>query len=334
MNQYQEILSQLKKRQFKPVYLLFGEEAYFIDQITDYIAKHALSEAEKGFNQTVFYGRDADPQAVIETAKRFPMMAEKQVVIIKEAQDFKKIESLESYMAQPIESTILVLAYKYKKPDGRKKVFKNAKKNGVYFESKPIYENQLVGWISDYITQHKRTISPKAQILIAEHVGTNLSLATNEMDKLFISIPAGGTIDDAAVNDVIGINKDYNVFELQRALGNKDFTKSMKIAKYLAAHQKENPFVVISGILGKYFTNLMLLYFKPTTSKQEAARLIGVNEYFVSEYFTAKKNYPAPTIAKIIETIRAYDLKSKGINSGSTPPGDLLIELISKILRF
>lgn len=330
---YPEIIAQLQQGQYKPVYLLYGDEPFFIDKITDYIANNVLSEAEKGFNQTVFYGRDTDVGSIIETAKRYPMMAEKQVVIVKEAQDLKKVEGLEDYMSQPVHSTLLVLAYKYKKPDGRKKVFKHIKKNGVSFESKMIYENQMQKWITDYVHQHQRKISPKATLLISESIGTNLSLAANEIEKLFISIPKGAQIEDTTVDEVIGINKDYNNFELQRALGARNFPKAIQIATYFASHQKEHPLVMTLGILGKYFTNLVLMYFSPKSSKQDISRMIGVNPYFVDEYFSAKSNYTAQAAVKAIELIREYDLKSKGVNTGSTPAGELLKELIFKILK-
>ncbi|MGB1003294.1 MAG: DNA polymerase III subunit delta [Salibacteraceae bacterium] len=333
MSSYPEIISQLQKKQYKPVYLLHGNEAFFIDKITDYISDNVLSEAEKGFNQTTFYGRDADVRAVIETAKRYPMMAEKQVVIIKEAQDLKRIDELEDYMANPVESTILVLAFKYKKPDGRKKVFKQIKKNGLVFESKAIYENQMQKWVEDYVHQNKRKITPKATLLISEYIGTNLSLASNEIEKLFINVPEGELIEDHTISEVIGINKDFNTFELQRAIGERNMTKAMQIALYFADHQKEHPNIVTFSLLGRYFSNLVLMYFSPKASKQDLARMIGVNPYFVDEYFTAKSNHTAGGAVKAIELIREYDLKSKGVNAPTTPPGELLKELIFKLLN-
>lgn len=333
MSSYPEIISQLRQKQYKPVYLLHGNEAFFIDKITDFISDNVLSEAEKGFNQTVFYGRDTEIGAVIETAKRYPMMSEKQVVIIREAQDLKGIDQLEGYMANPVESTILVLAFKYKKPDGRKKVFKHIKENGLVFESKSIYENQMQKWIEDYVHQHKRKITPKAVLLISEFIGTNLSLAANEIEKLFINVPEGGLIEDFTISEVIGINKDYNNFELQRALGERNLKKAMQIALYFADHQKDHPLVLTLGLLGKYFSNLVLMYFTPKATKQEIARMIGVNPFFVDEYFTAKSNHSAASAVKAIELIREYDLKSKGVNSAATPAGELLKELIFKILN-
>jgi len=333
MSTYHEIISQLQQGQYKPVYLLFGQEPFFIDKITDFIAKNVLTEAEKGFNQTTFYGKDTEIGAIIETAKRYPMMSEKQVVIVREAQDLKKIEQLESYMENPVDSTILVLAFKYKKPDGRKKVFKHIKKNGEYFESKVIYDNQLDRWITEYIHQNNRKITPKGSLLIAEYIGANLSLIANEIEKIFISVPEGGQIDDVTVSEVIGINKDYNTFELQRAIGAKDFTKAMQIIIHFGNHQKEHPLPVTLSILGKYYTNLVLMYFNPQASKGDIAKMIGVNPYFVDEYFIAKNNHSAARCVKGIELIRKYDLKSKGIKSGATPAGELLKELVFKLLR-
>ena len=333
MKVYQEILSQLQKKQYKTVYLLYGQEAYFIDKITDYISQNVLTEAEKGFNQSIFYGRDVTASQIIETAKRYPMMSEKQVVIIREAQDLKGLDELESYTQNPVESTILVLAYKYKKPDGRKKVVKNIKKNGVVFESKSIYENQMQSWVSGYVNQHKRNITPKATLLISDYIGTNLSLAANEIDKLFITIPEGNEIDDDAVAKVIGINKDYNNFELTKALGAIDNLKAMRIANYFSHNQKDHPLIVTISMLGRYYTQLMLLHFSPGASKQEAARMLGVNPYFVDEFFTAKSKNSGASVAKKIELIRQYDLKSKGVGTGGTPAGELIKELVFKLLR-
>ena len=330
---YHEIISQLKNKQYQPLYLLYGDEPFFVDKITDYISTNVLSEAEKGFNQTIFYGRDADVGAIVETAKRYPMMAERQVVIIKEAQDLRRVDELEDYMANPVDSTVLVMAFKYKKPDGRKKVFKNMKKTGLAFESKTIYENQMQKWIEEYIHSNHRKITPKATLLISEYIGTNLSLAANEIEKLFITIPENGVIDDITVSEVIGINKDYNTFELQRAIGTRNIKKAMQIALYFADHQKEHPLVVTLSTLGRYFSNLILMYFSPNASKNDIARMIGVNPYFVDEYFTAKSNHSAGGAVKAVELIREYDLKSKGVNSGATPAGELLKELIYKLLH-
>ncbi len=333
MKEYHEILTQLRNKQYKPVYLLYGNEAFFIDKITDFISKNVLTEAEKGFNQSIFYGRDVTAGQIVETAKRYPMMSEKQVVIIREAQDLKNLDALEDYMSQPVDSTILVLAYKYKKPDGRKKVVKEIKKNGVVFESKTIYENQMQDWVSDYVHIHKRKITPKATLLISDYIGTNLSLAANEIEKLFITIPVDGMVDDNAVSKIIGINKDYNNFELTKALGSKNELKALQIATYFANNQKEHPIVVSISILGRYYTQLMLLHFSPKSSRQDVARILGINPFFVDEYLNAKLKNSGASIAKNIELIRQYDLKSKGVGSGVTSNGELLKELVIKLLR-
>jgi DNA polymerase-3 subunit delta len=333
MKEYQDILQQLQKNEYKPLYLLYGNEAYFIDKITDYITQNALSEAEKGFNQTIYYGKDVNAGIILETAKRYPMMSEKQVVIIREAQDLKDLDDLEAYAENPVQSTILVLAYKYKKPDGRKKVVKAFKKNGVLFESKAIYENQMQDWISSYVHYNKRKISPRAIMLISEFIGTNLSLASNEMDKLFITIPEGEMIDDGAVSRVIGINKEYNNFELTKALGARDYLKAMQIATFFSDSPKEHPFIVTISILAKFYTQLMLLHFSPQISHQEAAQKIGVNPYFVDQYFTAKSKINGASVAKSIEIIREYDLKSKGVGTGSGASKGLIKELVFKLLH-
>jgi DNA polymerase-3 subunit delta len=333
MSTYQEIISQLSERQYKPVYLLHGNEPFFIDKITDFITNNVLTEAEKGFNQTIFYGRDTEIGSIIETAKRYPMMAEKQVVIIREAQDLKQLEKLDGYLANPVESTILVFAYKYKKPDGRKKFAKLIKKHGVVFESKTIYDNQMSKWVESYVHQHQRKITPKATLLISEYIGSNLSLASNEIEKLFISIPEGGHIDDNAVSEVIGINKDFNIFEFQNAFGTRDFKKAMQIAIHFGNHQKEHPYVMVISQLGKYFTNLVLMYFSPKASRNDLARMIGVNPYFMDDFYTAKSNFGAGSAVKAIELIREYDVKAKGVNSSGIPSGELLKELVFKIFN-
>ena len=330
---FQEIISQLAQRKYKPVYLLHGSEPFFTDKITDYISNNVLTEAEKGFNQTTFYGKDTEIQNIIETAKRYPMMAEKQVVIVKEAQDLRQIDKLESYMENPVDSTILVFAFKYKKPDGRKKVFKSMKKHGVVFESKTIYENQLEKWIEGYVHDHQRKVTPKATLLIKEYIGSNLSLVANELDKLFISVPEGEQINDNSVSQVIGINKDHNIFELVKTLGSRDYQKAMKIVIHLGNHQKENPYVMLMSPLAKFYSNIILMYFSPKASKQDLSRMLGVNPFFMDDYYTAKANISAQTAVKAIEIIREYDLKGKGVNSAATPPKDLLIELIYKLFN-
>lgn len=333
MATYQEILSQLQQKKYMPVYFLYGDEPFFIDKITDYISKNVLTDAEKGFNQSVFYGKDVQTSEILETAKRYPMMSEYQVVIIREAQDLKNIDDLEGYMQAPVSSTILVLAFKYKKPDGRKKVVKLMKKNGTFLEAKPIYDNQMPKWISEYVHLNHRKISAKATMLISEYIGANLTLASNEIDKLFLTIREGEQIDDQAVNDGIGINKDYNNFELQKALGSRNFLRSMQIVDYFSFNSKAHPFVVTLSTLAKYFSNLMLLYFSPNASKNDAAKIMGVHPFFIDEYYSAKTNYSAQSIVKIIELLREYDLKSKGVGQAATPSGELLRELIFKILK-
>ena len=315
------------------MYLLHGNEPFFTDKITDYISTNVLTEAEKGFNQTIFYGKDTEIQSIIETAKRYPMMAEKQVVIIKEAQDLKQIDKLESYMENPVESTILVFAFKYKKPDGRKKVFKSMKKHGVVFESKTIYENKLERWIEGYVHDQKRKISPKATFLVKEYIGSNLTLVANELEKIFISVPEGEQINDTVVSQVIGINKDHNIFELINSLGERDYSKAMKITIHIGDHQKENPYVLIMSQLAKFYSNIILMYFSPKASKQDLSRMLGVNPFFMDDYYTAKSNISAQAAVKAIEIIREYDLKGKGVNSAAMTPKDLLIELIYKFFN-
>ncbi len=331
---FKQIYSDLKNRKFSPIYFLEGEEPYFIDQISDYILENALTESEKGFNQTILYGKDISIDTILTAARRFPMMAERQVVAIREAQNIKNIEELAPYFEKPLGSTILVICHKYKTIDKRKKLYKAMQKSGVYFESKVLYDNQVAGWIADYLKAQNLGIEPKAAQLIADFVGNNLQRIVNELEKVTLSMIPGTsiTVDDVEKN--IGISKDYNTFELQKALGNRDILKSNRIINYFIENEKMHPLPVIMGILVNFYRKILMYHsLENKNDRNEVARKLGVNPYFANDYITAGRNYPLNKAIVIISYLRETDLRSKGARGGSTENGELLRELIYKILH-
>lgn len=328
-----QILNDLRNKIYRPVYFLTGDESYFIDTISDFIEENVLNETEKEFNQTVIYGRDTDVLSLISTAKRFPMMANYQVVIVKEAQDIQKIEELQSYVEQPLNSTLLVLNYKYKKIDKRKSFFKTIDKKGVLFESKKIYDNQLGAWISKYVGDRGYTITPKASAMLTEFLGTDLSKVVNEVNKLIINLPDKAEINDFQVEKNIGISKDYNIFELQNAIGSRDVEKANRIVNYYAANPKDNPLIKTIALLYGFFTKLLIYHQLKDKSRNNVAVALSVGPFFVKDYQVAARNYNHKKLAAIIGYLREYDLKSKGVNNISTPDGELLREMMYKILH-
>jgi DNA polymerase-3 subunit delta len=330
---FDQILQSLKKKDYSSVYFLSGEEPYYIDVIANFIEENVLEEADKGFNQLVLYGKDVDLQNVINLAKQFPMMGDKQVIIVREAQDIKNFDALEAYIKQPQTSTILVFCYKGKSLDKRKTLAKTIDKSGVLFESKKLYENQLPEWITKYVSSKGFTVSPKAAILLSEFLGNDLSKITNEVDKLCILIPAGSLISPEIIEKNVGISKDYNIFELNNAIGAKDFDKVMRIVQYFAANPKGNPFVVTISTLHGFFLKVMTYHFAPDKNPDSLAALMKVNKFFMKDYQLAAKNYPPKKISAIFELLNEYDLKSKGVNNPSVEDGELLKELVYKILR-
>jgi DNA polymerase-3 subunit delta len=310
-----------------------GEETYFIDKISDYIADHVLTDAEKGFNQTVLYGKDLEPGTIIGNARRFPMMANYQVIIVREAQNIKKIEELESYVKNPLSSTVLVINYKYKTLDKRKTFTKLLDQKGVLFESKKIYDNQLPNWISTYLKGQGYTISPQAAAMISEYLGADLSKVVNELDKLIISLPAGSQITPDQVEKNIGISKEFNVFELQNALGERDLLKANRIINYFGANQSGNPATVVISSLFGYFSKILNYHFLEDKSQNNVAAVLGVHPFFVKTYTAAAKNYSIKKLVEIISILREYDMKSKGWENVSASPADLQREMIYRILH-
>ena len=331
---YEQLIGDLKNKVYRPVYFLWGEEAYYIDLATSYIAGNVLTEAEQSFNQSVLYGKDSEAGQVSDLARRFPMMASHQVVILKEAQDMKSFGDLLPYMENPQPSTLLVVNFKYKKPDKRQKIFKVLEKQAVWFESKKMYDNQVPGWIAGYASKQNYRIEPKAAALLAEFLGSDLSKIVNEVEKLTVAIgKKGETITPALVEKHIGFSKDFNQFELQDALGKRDVVKANRIISYFAENEKKYPFPLTIISLYYFFSKLLLFHYTKDKSKQNLAATLKVNPFFIKDYEAAARRYSAARLVEIISLLRIYDMRSKGYEGNSTRSSELTRELIFKILH-
>jgi DNA polymerase-3 subunit delta len=331
---YEEIVSDLKKRIFKPVYFLAGDEPYYTDLITDFIAEKVLPEEEKAFNQVIIYGEDTTVNTIIETARRFPMMASHQVVIVKEAQALKKIDDLMFYLDKPLLSTILVINYKYKIIDKRTKLYKALDTQGVYFESMRLRDYQVPPWIERFLMTKGIKIDPDAAAMLTEYLGTDLHKIVNELDKLLITIPAGKpVITSSLIEKNIGISKDYNNFELQKAVGEKNVYKANMIVQYFENNPKDNPVNLTIASLFSFFTKILTYHYLTDKSKNNVAAVLKINPFFVKDYETSAMKYGASKTVQIISLLRTYDMKTKGFGDVSTDPGELLKELIYKILH-
>ena len=333
MDEVRQLVEDIRNKNIKPIYFLMGEEPYYIDRISEYIEDNVLSEDEKGFNQMVVYGRDSSVDEIVSNAKRFPMMAEYQVIIVKEAQDLSRtIEQLTSYAENPQPSTILVFNYKYKTIDKRKSLYKTLKKTGIVFESKKLYENQVADWIRRVLAPKEYTISPKASQMLVEFLGTELSKINNELEKLQIILPKGTQITPEHIEENIGISKDFNNFELRKAIGERDVLKVQRIVKYFGDNPKDNPMVVTIGLLYNYFSQLLHLHGLSDKSPRNVAAALKVNPYFVNEYLTAIRNYSMKQVSLSVSLLREFDVKGKGVGANAVPQGDLLKELMAKIM--
>jgi DNA polymerase III subunit delta len=352
VTEFNDTLLDLKRKLYKPVYFLHGEEPYFIDELSNYIESHVLDEPEKGFNQTVLYGRDTDLASIISLAKGFPMMGELQVVIVKEAQTLKELSKstgdgdevkekksssdknpLIAYLENPQPSTILVFCFKYKKLDARSTLAKTIAKKAVLFESKKLYDNKIPDWINSYLKDKKYSINPKATALLAEYLGNDLSKITNEVGKLCLNLPENSEITVDHIQQNIGISKDFNVFELQDALGKKDVLKANRIAQYFSANPKENPLVMTNASLYNYFQKILLYHFVPDKSRGSVASALGMSPFFVEGYERAARNYNTAKLKSIFGYIHECDARSKGVDNVSVEDGDLLKEMAFKILH-
>lgn len=331
----EDILSELHAKQYRPVYYLMGDEPYYIDQISDYIIAHVLTEEEKEFNLTVVYGMDVDIATVVNAAKRYPMMAEHQVVVVKEAQALRNIDALSYYLQKPLPSTILVLCHKHGVLDRRKKLAAEIAKVGILFESKKLKEAQVPAFITSYLRRRQVEIDPKATAMLTDFVGTDLSRLTGEMDKLVITLPSGRLrITPEQIEQNIGISKDYNNFELRNALLEKDVLKANQIVKYFAENPKTNPLQVTLSLLFGFFSNLMVAYYAPEKSEQGIAAFLGLKyPWQARDYQKAMHRYSGVKTMQIISEIRYADARSKGVSNASVSNADLLRELVFKILH-
>jgi DNA polymerase-3 subunit delta len=332
MDEVKQIVADIRNGNIKPIYFLFGEEPYYIDKISQFIEKNILTEEEKGFNQMVLYGKEASIDEIVGNAKRYPMMAERQVVIVKEAQELSRtIEQLVDYAENPQSTTVLVVCYKYKKLDKRKKLYKSVSKHGVLFESKKLYENKVSEWLRKVLHGKGFSISHKAAIVLVEYLGTDLSRISKELDKLTLVLPKESQITPADIEEHIGISKDYNNFELKKAIGERNVLKATRIVNYFAQNPKDNPFVLTVSLLHNFFSQLLQYHGLNDHSPKNVASALRVNPYFVGEYQIAAKNYPMKKVSSIISHLREMDLKGKGVGATAIPQADLLKELMVKI---
>lgn len=337
MREASQILTDLSKGTIHPVYFLSGEEPYFIDQISNWIEQNLLEESERSFNQLVLYGRDVTIEDIVGHAKRFPMMAERQVVIVKEAQSLSRsIEQLTTYVANPQLSTVLVIAYKGKTLDGRKGLAKAVKKNGVLYQNKKLYDNQVDPWLRNRAKSLGLDLDNRVIQLLVEYLGSDLGRIDSELKKLKISAAGNLAITPEIIQTHIGINKDYNNFELRRAVGEKDAVKAHRIINYYRQNPKQNPLVLTLSSLYGFYSNLLMYHGLPQKSKAIVAKTLGINPFFVQEYVTAARNYPIKNVSKAISFIREADAQSKGVGGGNFRTADLkkhdvLQELLAKL---
>lgn len=331
---FETIMQNLKKKVYHPIYLLQGEEPYFIDQVSNFIEKNVLPEEEKGFNQTVFYGKDTETRTIAEASLRYPMMAEKQVIIVKEAQSLKKIEDLAPYAEHPLSSTILVLNYKYKTLDARTKLYKAIKSKGVILTTKKLYENKVPAWIENYLSQHHYSITPQAAQILTDSLGTELSKIANELNKLVIAVKETNKITPEHIEKNIGLSKDFNVLELQDALASRNILKANKIINYFGSNPQQHPIQMTIATLFGYFSKVFAYHFLKDKSEQGAIQTLGGHPFYIKKIIAASKKYTPTKLYEIMGILREYDLKSKGMGvSTLTDPGELQKEMIYKILH-
>lgn len=334
MPTYEQIIADLKKKQYHPVYFLTGDEPWFIDRITDYIAANVLTEEEKSFNQTILYGKDTDIATVINTAKRFPMMASHQVVIVREAQEMDTIDDLVYYVEKPQPSTLLVINYKYRRLDGRKSVTKALMKHALFFESKKLYDDKIPDWIGNYLKKKGLGMEPGVGILLCDHLGNDLSKIVNELEKLIITLPQERKeITIPHIEKYVGISKDYNIFELYKALGVKDVLKANRIINYFGKNQRDNHITMTISSLFTFFSRILTFHSLKDRSRKNVASVLKINPYFVSDYERAARSYSPGKCIEIISILREFDLKSKGYGDSTSTAGDLLKEMIYRIMH-
>ena len=316
MDEIIRIVKDINEKRIKPIYFLMGDEPYYIDKLSDYIEQNVLTEEEKGFNQTVLYGRDVEVEDIISTCKRYPMMSDYQVVIVKEAQDLSRtIDKLEAYVDNPTPTTILVVCYKYKTLDKRKKMVKIIEKTALLFESKKLYDTALPQWLKRVLSGKKLDIEPKASAMLIDFLGNDLSKISNEIDKLAIVLPAGSTITPEVIEKNIGFSKDFNIFEFQKAIGQKNVLKSYSIAYYFHDNPKDHNVIAVTGILFSFFSKLLQYHGLKDKSPKNTASVLKISPYFVGDYEMAAKNYPMRKVSQIVAALRDIDVKSKGVGA-------------------
>lgn len=330
----QRIATDIKNNNIAPLYFLYGEEAFFIDQISDYMEANILTEDEKEFNQMMLYGRDTSIEDILSHAKRYPMMANRQVIIVKEAQDLSRtIEKLLPYAKQPQPTTVLVFCYKYKKLDKRKALYKQLAKSAVVFEGKKLYEEKISPWITRTLKSKGYGITPKASHLLADYLGTDLGKVNNELGKLQLILPKGTEITPEHIEENIGISKDFNVFELQSAIGEKDRLKAQRICQYFSQNPKDNPIQLTSGMLYSYFTKILKVHSLSSHTDNAVASGLGISPFFAKDYVSASRNYSMKNASRAVSLLRDMDVKSKGVGANAVTDGDLLKEFLVKVMN-
>ena len=329
----EKIISDWKKKIFKPVYWLEGEEEYFIDKAVDYAEHHILNESEASFNLSVFYGKDANWADVLNACRRYPMFAERQVVLLKEAQQMKDVEKLEPYIETPLSSTVFVVSYKEKKLDARKKFAKLVKENGVLVTTKKMYDKDVPAWTQELVHSKGLTISPRGLALLVDHIGNDLTRIENEIDKLSVNLGKGTNITEDDIEKYIGVSKDYNVFELQAALAAKDLARTIRIIQYFEANPKAGPIQLILPSLYSFFSKVFMIFGAGTNDEKTIASSIGVNPYFMKDYMQAARLYSYPGVEKVLLLLHQYNLKSIGVGSTATEDASLMKEMVVKMLN-
>jgi DNA polymerase III subunit delta len=333
---YEEILQSVKAGKFAPVYVLHGEESFYIDQIEEAIDRHALPESEKGFNQTILYGKEVDAVTLLDSLRRYPMMSERQVVILREAQEMKSLSDLGPYMENPMATTVFVVCYKHKKLDLNTKFGKTLKAKCVVFEGKKLYDNQAPDWIANYCRSKKLQIDGPTAALLAEYLGTELSKITNEIDKLALNLAPGAAITAQHIQEFVGISKEYNVYELQKAFATRDLAKLARIQQNFESNIKKNPLIVTISSLHAYFSKVFMLHFLRNSPDAEVLKALELrSDWFLKEYKLAMNNYSVTQVKTILGYLKAYDLRSKGVDTDTTSTGEeeLMKELFFKMLN-
>ena len=331
---FESIIKDIKSGKPDKIYLLHGEEPFFIDQIEQAIEQNVLTEAEKAFNLSIFYGQDSDVVSIMDASRKYPMMSQKQVVIVREAQSLKKIEDLVNYVSRPVDTTVLVICHKHKKLDGRTQLSKQIASKGTVFESKPIYESKIPDWISSNLKNAGLISSPEINTMLAEALGNDLSKISNELEKLKLNLPQGAKLDKDVIDKYIGISKDYNIFEFSKFIGERNTIKVVKSLKYFASNLKKNPPVVIVTNLCSYFNKIYLTHGMRNASDMELMKVLKLgNAFFLGEYKSASRKYNWQQCERVINILKNYDLKFKGLNSGNTKEEELLKEMCIQIIN-